>query len=63
MTTTSYNKAKTRLYMVERTSIVTITWKEFDGVELVTRKRDMKAWEALNLIENINKLAFVKLAI
>lgn len=62
MKTTSYKKAITILYNIERTSNVTISWKEYNGIELINRTKNMRAWEALNVLENINKLAFIKLA-
>lgn len=62
MTTTSYNKAKQVSVFANLTDMLTITWKDWNGEAIVEKTRTMKAWEVRNLLDAINKLAFVKLA-
>ena len=63
MTTTSFDKAKRVINFTERTTYVTITMKEWNGTDIVTVKRSVKAWEANNMLASASKLTFVKLTI
>lgn len=63
MKTTSIKKAINALYREERTENVFVSWKEVLNNEIVERRKSMRAWEAINLLENINKLAFIWLYI